>query len=797
MSFLFFNIEINAQTLPYYINSRGDTITYVFPIPDSSLCIKDEVVIKFYDEALNLSELCYIQPAPKIDTTFGINSINDYKSQIMAEQFNPFDLIADTNLLNTFINYGADYFTRITAANPCTDTLSITRYGDVVKVNNYSWLKLNLNNDTSVINLCINIMYNFPDLIEIAEPNYCGELNATPNDTYYSTHQISLHSEFVNVEEAWNYETGKQNIKIGIIDNGVDCFQCDLGADYPFDNPKVVGGWNYFHDNFYFWTKSPHGTKVAGIIGGLTNGKVECGTTEMSIAGIAGGWLPNNYGCQIIGCKVTDSDTYGEEKVYVDMVIGAIIDSASDYVGEDEDLPIPASFAINILNCSWGYGDSLNVDYLLNLRKAINYAYEHGVSIVASRGNHASNINWYPANFANDWVTNVGSHNSSLPPRRLQFPIGEGIDLLAPGDYYSIYTTDFDQLDSEAFIYFSNTSAAAAHVSGAIALLRSYNETNAIEVTERQPEPEDYENILKAAAIDLVYEDDDKDAIEGYDEATGWGQLKIGEAFEMIEEQEYVLQHYTTDNVSYSEFSGDLFEINVYSEGTRDDVAPKPYMAQRREVTATFDLGNNWLHKDANGNGPDLFVWGRHGSREKEDEKTGGFSQSTLVFLTPYTEVTSGEKGLPPSIPGLYHNNSNILKLKTYQFKLFEYNKETKEYDFKTNLPTNDKLEMHFSVYGVKNTTSVNKSKNYLNFTIFPIPAKNEIMIQFYSKIGCKPKITIRDLIGNILYEFSDSYVTTGIYNKSIDVADLCNGTYLIQIDLCNKILRDKFIISK
>lgn len=56
--------SLPAQTLPVITNERGDTIHYTWPIDLSSLCIKDEIIIQFKPEGLNLNRLCWNWQSP-------------------------------------------------------------------------------------------------------------------------------------------------------------------------------------------------------------------------------------------------------------------------------------------------------------------------------------------------------------------------------------------------------------------------------------------------------------------------------------------------------------------------------------------------------------------------------------------------------------------------------------------------------------------------------------------------------------------------------------------------------------
>jgi len=152
-------------------NERGDTISYQWP-PDPSTYVADEIIIKFRPQALYLEKLCYdrIKESPSGGEE-NLDSINKQKSEIMSQQFPIDTLIADISLREVLKSFGGIYLKRITSANPCEDSISITRNGDTIYCDDYLWMTLKFNNDTSVIRAC-ETLKNFGHLIALAQPNY-------------------------------------------------------------------------------------------------------------------------------------------------------------------------------------------------------------------------------------------------------------------------------------------------------------------------------------------------------------------------------------------------------------------------------------------------------------------------------------------------------------------------------------------------------------------------------------------------------------------------------------------------
>jgi|GEM_PF-814707 len=798
LAFCFIGVSMLAKGqdyLPVITNERGDTISYQWPIPDSLLCIKDEIIIRFRPEALFLDKLCftYTLGPPILDGSE--QEWYDYqKSQIMAQQFPIDTLIAEPSLREAIRSYGGIYLKRITSANPCADTISITRYGDSIKVENYLWMLLKLNNDTSLINACLDLTINYQNVLEEAEPNFCGHFDAIPIDTYYNgeegKRQESLYPFLSDVETAWNFQTGSYNIKVGIIDDGIDYTHCDLGK-FKGEGQKVVSGWNYTNWSPNFMIGAKHGTPIAGIIGALTNGTA-FGCSETGVAGIAGGWQSYNIGCSLYGFKV---DVGPEDSITVDKVLGAIRDASSDYThkygnGKQD------GYGVHIINCSWGYQGTFY--YLPNLQRAINYAFEQGVSIIASRGNSNNANAQYPACFDPSWVTSVGGHDrgdplaeppDDQPLRDGRTRFGRYMDLLAPSEDDLIYTTAYPGIEN-GYQNFGYTSAAAAHVSGAIALLRSHflqnpNPNNPDNVVI---EPEDYENMLKAAARDLNYDPENEEierrTYEGYDNVSGWGQLKVGKIFQMLQEG-YIIKHYTIPINTPPLYPNNDYSVEIIKEGKRNDCEPGQYNVRKRAITGTFDLGNNWQTDELN----KLYVWGRKGLTNK-----GGLSSGNPLFLTSFTEVTSGEGG-NNLISGIMHTYNNIVTAKTYQYELRDIKTKQRIKD----LPSNEDLELYITVFGKPKETSVREDLSKLRQTIeiIPNPAFNSFKIKLSTHNPTNISIIIYDYLGNIVYKEINKYIITETYEKNINTSNFSSGVYILEIMMGAEILREKLIIFK
>lgn len=773
--FLFaFILYIKSYSQPSYptvINEIGDTININYNIPDSAY-IRNEILIKFKPNGLFLHKLCYYysenEANKKSNSVQGLSE--SFTSYLYNQRFSVDSLIVDTNLVNVIKMFGGDTLSRITSANPCSDTISISRLGDSIGITHYLWLKLHLKNDTSAINLAYFLSLAFQSQLDIASLNFIYKYQSTPLDGHYNNFQTSLKSNFLNVPKAWDYEVGSEQIKIAVIDQGIDYQHYDFGGDFG-PNYKVAGGWNYSENNKYgIWVYSWHGTMVAGVIGALTNRNCTYNNnTVPSIAGIAGGWGPmggqtdRGLGPKLYGYRV-DIDKYTPSPSTAH-IISALYQSASKstsyYHGDGVDV-INMSFAANY--------------YDLPLLTAVRFAYENNVSVIAGRGNgdpidentseDGTDEYAYPACFAPKIVTSVGAYNHSKSKLSSSF-YGKNMDFLAPGDKNDIATTKYyTWRDDLAYTTFGQTSAATAHVSGLMGLLKSsaynyqFNNRNNIVFTEA--EPEDYEGILKAST--------ENSNNNNYTELLGWGLANIGNVYSRIEDDNYHLKHYSeTNGKTYGTWSS-WYQYNFVHDGNHPyRLKDGRYWVRRREVTLNYTIDlNEW--EMFNNNYP-LFVWGR-----ENRGRSGGFSATEPNnYQTRDVSISSGSGGVG-NVDGIWHTNNQTISLKTYQYDVQGFGL----------LPTNAEIEFNFSIWGrPKSSTDVEFFKVENNDLIKKVTKE-------YGFVNLLTNTEVNFESGNAsLYNLLGEKVKTEItYSNSsfrINVQNLPVGTYFIHLSNLGK----------
>ena len=282
----------------------------------------------------------------------------------------------------------------------------------------------------------------------------CAE--TVPNDPNYHE-QWNL--DLMNMPQAWGIEQGTPTVTVAVVDGGVDIqhpeFRLQLwrnvgeiprngidddgngyiddinGWDFS-DAPTLLGSGDWTVRDNEPEDEIGHGTHVSGIIAAATNNGV-------GIAGIA-------WQCRLMPLRA-DFKYGGGGYLQNDDVAAAIVYAADN--------------GARVINMSWG--DTVNA---FIIEDAIAYAYARGCVLVAAAGNDGAVGSLYPAG-----LKTVISVAGVERDRQLYTDsnFGATIDIAAPGA--EILSTDLNG----GYQNLSGTSIAAAHVSGAAALILSAN----------------------------------------------------------------------------------------------------------------------------------------------------------------------------------------------------------------------------------------------------------------------------------------------------------------------------------
>ncbi|MDO9182698.1 MAG: S8 family peptidase [Bacteriovorax sp.] len=272
-----------------------------------------------------------------------------------------------------------------------------------------------------------------------------GMKNDGKNGTIFSS---GLAGEDINVLRAWSVTEGSRDIKIAVIDTGVDYTHPDLKNQIDVNlaelngKPGVDDDGNGYIDDIYgydFANKDGdpqdghgHGTHCAGVIGAIHN--------DVGVAGV----MAN---VKILPIKFLSDSGSGES-------IDAI--AAIDY---------GIKRGVNIMSNSWGGGEKEQ-----SLEDAIKAAEAAGITFVAAAGNESANNDTtasYPANYEVGNLISVGSYSSSGAKSGFSNYGLKSVHVTAPGS--NILST----YKRGGYTTMSGTSMATPHIAGVVGLLLS------------------------------------------------------------------------------------------------------------------------------------------------------------------------------------------------------------------------------------------------------------------------------------------------------------------------------------
>ena len=223
--------------------------------------------------------------------------------------------------------------------------------------------------------------------VVFAEPDYTYHAIGITNDTYVDN-QWGLHNtndHDIDAPEAWVITTGVLTDKIAVLDTGVDQDHEDLVS-------KIVLNAN-FTESDDFDDAYGHGTHVAGIAAAATN-------NEKGVAGTA-------PACGIMNGKVLGDDGGG----YASWIASGMSWATNE--------------GARVINMSLGgYSTSRT------MQKAVRFAWNKGVVIVAAAGNHDINLRLYPAAYS-QCIAVAATNQSDLKASFSNY--GSWVDVAAPG----------------------------------------------------------------------------------------------------------------------------------------------------------------------------------------------------------------------------------------------------------------------------------------------------------------------------------------------------------------------------
>lgn len=308
-------------------------------------------------------------------------------------------------------------------------------------------------------------------LFDYAEPDFLRLMKKLTTNDPFVNNQWSLNNSGSNtssyggvagadmkVFDAWMYQTGSTNVKVAVLDEGVDLNHPDLIANlepgYDASGQGSAGGPS---------GNDAHGTACAGIVAAT-------GNNAQGISGVA-------YNCRIVPVRIAYSDANGDW-VTSNSWIGNAINWSWQNAGAD------------VLSNSWGGGGS---SFTINTaigNAIINGRNGLGSPVLFAAGNDNGAVS-YPATQSNTIAVAAMSmcHERKSPTSCDNESwwgsnFGENVDIAAPG--VKIYATDISgsagYSSGDYVSGFNGTSSATPNAAGVMALLLSSNSS----LTEQQ-----------------------------------------------------------------------------------------------------------------------------------------------------------------------------------------------------------------------------------------------------------------------------------------------------------------------
>lgn len=346
---------------------------------------------------------------------------------------------------------------------------SVSRFGSVTKVADTTFGTFaRLETNKGLTDKAFSALANSPE-IEYIEPNYIislnkvkeGEETTAPKDPSFKKQwgmkndgkngrifSSGVAGEDINVLRAWSVTKGSKNVKIAVIDTGVDYTHPDLKAQMDVNTEELNGKSGVDDDNngyiddvygYDFANKDGdpqdghgHGTHCAGVIGASHN--------DAGVAGVM-------EDVKIVGIKFLTDGGSGE-------TIDAI--AAIDYA---------IKRGVHVMSNSWGGGDKEQ-----SLEDAIKSAEAAGITFVAAAGNESTDNDStasYPANYEVSNVVSVGSYTASGTRSSFSNYGLKSVHVTAPG------TNILSTYKRGGYTTMSGTSMATPHIAGVVGLLLS------------------------------------------------------------------------------------------------------------------------------------------------------------------------------------------------------------------------------------------------------------------------------------------------------------------------------------
>jgi serine protease len=339
--------------------------------------------------------------------------------------------------------------------------------------------------------------------VEYAELNSVCHAHMVPNDPYYP---YQWHFPKVNCPQAWDISTGS-SVTVGILDSGiayenyaVPSYELDTvqsGVTQYMQAPDLAGtsftaGYDFINNDSHANDNFAHGTHVAGTVAQTTN-------NSYGVAGMA-------FDCTLMPVKVLDYTGSGTAQSLADGLYWATDHGAQ------------------VINMSLGWPAGYNPG--ATVQNAIQYAYNHGVVLLASSGNSGVSTISYPAAYSEVIAVGATRYDDARPSYS---QYGSALEICAPGGDLGVdqngdgygdgvlqmtftgYNPGLPQTLSDptdfGYWFYDGTSMACPHATALVAMVIANGQTGV----------ENIRTILHETAVDL--------GSTGWDQYYGYGRI--------------------------------------------------------------------------------------------------------------------------------------------------------------------------------------------------------------------------------------------------------------------------------
>ncbi len=655
------------------------------------------------------------------------------------------------------------------------DSISIARSGEQVRLPQF-WNTFVMTVAKDVMVACDSLR-TLNGIVKFVHPSYVFQLLSPPNDELYQQgYQTSLTdgeyiNAHINVEPAWEIEVGGPQVRVGIIDTPVMWDHPDLMFD---GFSRVVIAREYWDDddyNYPVWESYPlsgqgyHGTACASVIGAVRN------NNEIGIAGIAGGDADEGMpGVELVSLMVGWGNSFQPIEVITSAMMDAVLETG---VGN--------GVGCDVVNMSIGMRAGFMPPNLpASMIEALEVGFMNQCSFVAAHGNHSFGDNhstWPSATPAFGYLQdlaiisvgatgrdqNVG--NSGYYGTWMRHPYGPSgyysnyggsLDVVAPGSNLMIPVPRdgsapfYCQYYGSGYTCFGGTSAAAPHVAGTAALMRSHH--HPVNGAPNILSPEDVEVLLETSATGLLDDPlDPQSQDNGYDPYHGHGRIDAGLAVEWVSEP-YCVLHFD-DAQAGLPTSGFEYTISIPQDnpadlpgGSYQAILGTVVLTAYHEFDPLVEIQAAWLR-------PSLLK-GTHTSTNNADGK-------------PWAELDAQING-----------NIAEITITTHVWKLIDPDLFYPLDPIDVHTPYS--LHVKYEECWGQSHVSVREESHVPEIHLFPNPANDLLNIQL-SDPSVAGTLKIFDPLGSLVYE---RRVPPGQRRLEVPISKLSQGAYILRLEI-------------